>query len=146
MLFKSGRLIKGVSESVDPNKISEYVQYSYYSSPSGLNPAKGQTTPAYGKSGAYTWLKAPRYEDQVYELGPLARMNINGYYNGKVSVMDRIKARALETQKIAEALTAWMSQLTPGPSAYQKITTPPDSGTGIGLTDAPRGGLVHWLP
>ncbi|GAB6151349.1 periplasmic [NiFeSe] hydrogenase large subunit [Desulfosporosinus burensis] len=145
VLFKSGRLFKGASESVDPNKINEYVQYSYYSSPSGLNPAKGQTTPSYGKKGAYTWLKAPRYEDQVYELGPLARMNINGYYNGKVSVMDRIKARALETQKIAEALTGWINQLVPGPSAYQKITTPPDSGTGFGLTDAPRGGLGHWL-
>ncbi|WP_291300532.1 nickel-dependent hydrogenase large subunit [Desulfosporosinus sp. BICA1-9] len=25
------------------------------------------------------------------------------------------------------------------------MTTPPNSGTGIGLTDAPRGGLGHWL-
>ncbi|MDA8228818.1 MAG: nickel-dependent hydrogenase large subunit [Desulfitobacterium hafniense] len=145
VLFEGGRKTKGVSGSVNPSQIREYVQYSYYSSPSGLNPATGQTTPSYGKNGAYTWLKAPRYENQVYELGPLARMIINGQYREKTSVMDRIKARALETEKIAAALSGWLDQLVPGVSSYEKITTPPTTANAIGLVDAPRGALGHWL-
>ncbi|QNB46780.1 Ni,Fe-hydrogenase I large subunit [Thermanaerosceptrum fracticalcis] len=144
-LFKQGIIKEGTSGSVDLDKIKEYVGYSYYSSPSGLNPAQGQTIPQYGKKDAYTWLKAPRYEGEVYEVGPLARMKINGDYAGGVSVMDRIKARALETKKIAEALKGWLNELAPGVNAYEKITTPPDAGMGIGLTDAPRGALGHWL-
>lgn len=144
MLFKRGRLEGGVGGGMDISKINEYVKYSYYNSASGLNPGSGDTTPAYGKSGAYTWLKAPRYEGKVYEAGPLARMKVNGDYTGGVSVMDRIKARALETKKIADAMTGWLSQVTPDTSAFIK-ETPNDSGNGVGLTEAPRGALGHWL-
>lgn len=144
MLFKRGRLEGGAGGSVDTAKINEYVKYSYYSSNSGLNPSGGETTPSYGKSGAYSWLKAPRYEGKVYEAGPLARMKVNGDYAGGVSVMDRIKARALETKKIADAMTVWLSQVTPGAGAFTK-KTPNASGAGVGLTEAPRGALGHWL-
>lgn len=58
----------------DENKITEDVKYSFYKSPSGLHPKVGETEPYKGKPGAYSWVKAPRYDDRVYEVGPLARM------------------------------------------------------------------------
>ncbi len=129
---------------VDPNQIAEYVQYSWYSSPSGLNPAQGQTTPNYGKTGAYSWLKAPRYENRVYEVGPLARMWVNGDYRNGISVMDRHAARATEAKKVAEAMMTWLSQIVLGNPFYVKPTIP-TSASGMGLTEAPRGALGHWL-
>jgi hydrogenase large subunit len=142
-LFSGGRITDGVHGGVDIAQISEYVGHSYYSGSSGLNPASGETVPEYGKSGAYTWLKAPRYAGAVHEAGPLARMKVSGEYAGGVSVMDRIVARALETEKIASAMTGWLSQLTVGGDAYTKVAC--SSGAGVGLTEAPRGALGHWL-
>jgi len=144
LLLKRGRIYAGANGILDTTKISEYVKYSYYSNTSGLNPASGATTPSYGKTGAYSWLKAPRYEGKVYEAGPLARMKVNGDYAGGISVMDRIRARALETKKIADAMTDWLNQVVPGGNSYTRIM-PKASGTGVGLSEAPRGALGHWL-
>lgn len=144
MLLKRGRIANGTAATVDTTKINEYVKYSYYTSPTGLNPVNGKTTPAFGKAGAYTWLKAPRYNGSVYEAGSLARMKVNGDYSGNVSVMDRIRARALETNKIAVAMTDWVNQLTPGAATFTQLA-PVTSGSGVGLTEAPRGALGHWV-
>jgi hydrogenase large subunit len=144
MLFRSGRIEGGISGSVDFSRITEHVRHSYYSSTSKLNPASGVTTPSFGKSGAYSWLKSPRYDGKVYEAGPLARMRVNGDYTGGVSVMDRIRARALETKKIADAMSGWLSNVTAGTSAFTK-RSPNSSGSRAGLTEAPRGALGHWL-
>jgi type IV pilus assembly protein PilY1 len=59
----------------ESNQIAEQVTYSWYDqSTNTLKPAAGETTPIYPKSGAYSWLKAPRYSAQAYEAGPLARI------------------------------------------------------------------------
>jgi len=71
-------------------------------------------------------------------------MKINGYYDGEVSVMDRVIARALETKMIADKMPEWLDQIVPGVKAYEDITLP-DSGAGVGLTEAPRGALGHWV-
>jgi hydrogenase large subunit len=70
-------------------------------------------------------------------------MWVNGDYRGGVSVMDRHLARALETQKIANAMDGWLTQLTVGNAVYSPYRTP-SSGSGEGLTEAPRGALGHW--
>jgi len=61
--------------------IAEHIKYSYYDEGGGANtqlhPSVGVTKPQYGKSGAYTWAKAPRYNGNVAEVGPLARVLIN---------------------------------------------------------------------
>jgi len=108
-----------------------------------LNPSGGKTNPVYPKAGAYSWLKAPRYEDAVYEVGPLARMWVNGDYQSGISVMDRHAARALETKKIAYAMKAWLNQLVEGNPYYTSLVIPA-SAKGMGLTEAPRGALGHW--
>ena len=134
-------------QSLSTNSITESVTNSWYdNSTNNLNPAKGSTVavdPA-TKPTAYSWLKAPRYSNQPCEAGPLARMWVNGDYRQGVSVMDRHLARALETQKVANAMIGWLGQLTVGGSEYAAITAP-FSKSGIGLTEAPRGALGHWL-
>ena len=71
-------------------------------------------------------------------------MWVNGDYRNGVSVMDRHMARALETQKIADAMLNWLDQLVVGASEYN-VYTAPYSASGEGLTEAPRGALGHWM-
>lgn len=125
-------------------EIREFVRFSYYSSPSGSRPPEGTTTPRYGKDDAYSWIKAPRYMGRPHETGPLARMKLNGLYLGAISVMDRILARAQEAAMLVELLSEWIGQLVPGADAYVDVRLPL-SGAGVGLTEAPRGALGHWL-
>jgi len=144
-LFDGGRIEAGTPGAIDLAQISEHLKYSWYSSSgAGLHPDSGVTEPDPDKPGAYTWLKAPRYEDHPYELGPLARMRVNGLYAGGVSVMDRIVARALETQVIADAMDGWLDELEPGQPGYQPSAVPLQA-SGVGLTEAPRGALGHWM-
>jgi hydrogenase large subunit len=131
--------------SVDPTQITEQVSYSWYANSSNnLPPSSGATTPQYPKNGAYSWLKAPRYQNVPYEVGPLARMTVNGDYTNGISVMDRHKARALEALKVAQALQTWVAQLNPSAPVYQQYSTPGQA-SGMGLTEAPRGALGHWV-
>jgi hydrogenase large subunit len=144
-LFRSGRYVKGRVLSLDPSKITEDVKYSWYkNSSSGKHPSNGATEPEPGKDGGYTWLKAPRYEGQPYEVGPLARMWVNGDYRQGISVIDRHAARALEAKKLAEAMERWVLELKPGQPAYAECKVP-ESAEGMGLTEGARGALGHWI-
>jgi hydrogenase large subunit len=96
------------------------------------------------KTAAYSWLKAPRYGNTPYEAGPLARMWVNGDYRSGISVMDRHLARAYETLKVAQAALSWVKGLNTGGSVSTKATIP-STASAIGLTEAPRGALGHWL-
>ncbi len=144
-LLARGRYTNGALGTVDTTQIREYVAHSWYTPASGnLSPATGVTEPAADKAGAYSWLKAPRYQGVVHEVGPLARMWVNGDYRFGISAIDRIVARVLEAEKVANAMDGWLNQLVPGAAVYTQNTTPV-SGTGIGLTEAPRGALGHWV-
>lgn len=160
-LLRRGRIVAGAQRSsdddesddrsstssrtqpVDLSMITEQVSHSWYQSSRGLNPAAGVTNTQYPKTNAYSWLKSPRYQGQPYEVGALARMKVNGDYTGGVSVVDRHRARAQETLKIATAMAGWVAQLKPGEPVYAEPTLPA-SATSIGLTEAPRGALGHW--
>ncbi|MHC4695089.1 MAG: nickel-dependent hydrogenase large subunit, partial [Planctomycetota bacterium] len=109
-LLRRGRYTNGASGSVDPATIIEYLKYSRYTG-GNLNPSVGVTEPDANKSGAYSWLKAPRYLDKAHEVGPLARMWVNGDYSNGISVLDRHAARALEAQKVANAMVGWLGEL-----------------------------------
>jgi len=131
--------------TVDATKITESVTFSFYSNKTNkLRPSAGRTVPQNPKTGAYSWLKAPRYASVPYEVGPLARMWVNGDYRRGVSVMDRHLARAQEALKVARAMDAWLDQLVAG-QPVQSQTAAGTDGSGLGLTEAPRGALGHWL-
>ncbi len=135
----------GKTAALDANAITEQVRNSWYADTStNLKPASGRTDPVYPKGAAYSWLKAPRYSGKPYEAGPLARMWVNGDYRRGVSVMDRHVARARECLKVADAMSAWLGQLQVNGPVFSGYTTPL-SGFGIGMTEAPRGALGHWV-
>jgi hydrogenase large subunit len=47
---------------------------------------------------------------------------------------------------VAEAMSGWLTQLEQNLSgAVYRTYTNPTSGSGIGLTEAPRGALGHWV-
>ena len=143
--FPSGVYAGGQTNPLNPAQITEYVKYGWFTPASGgLHPSQGVTEPSPDKPDAYTWLKAPRYDGQPFELGPLARMWIRGDYMNGISAMDRIVARALETQQVANAMNGWLDQLVPGSPTYTPAPIPEQSSS-AGLTEAPRGALGHWM-
>ena len=75
-------LVGSALQPLDPEAITEDVSQSFFSSASGRKPADGETVAAPDKSGAYSWLKAPRYRGQVMEVGPLARTLV-AYHDGQ---------------------------------------------------------------
>lgn len=154
--FPSGIVTNGVvqqlSRATMAANIREYVSHSWYSSPSGQAPASGTTTPNFGKSGAYTWLKAPRYNNLPYETGTLARMQLKGSYTRGISTMDRHVARQQEASILAAQMGVWINAVTPETpiagvfaAAFANGPAAPSTGSGLGLTDAPRGALGHWI-
>lgn len=135
----------GVQVGVSGLDITESVKHAWYDDKSGnLSPSEGQTAPLYPKGAAYSWLKAPRLFGQPFEVGPLARMWINGDYRKGISVMDRHLARAYETEKIAGAMSAWLTEIDPTQTVYDGAFDM-YSGVGVGMSEAPRGALGHWV-
>jgi len=165
LLFPSGVVMDGKAGPFDADKITEDVQYSRYSSPSNLPPGQGQTVPDHAKPNAYSWLKAPRYEGKVMEVGPLARLLVayhrdqGGAIKSQVdaalsilgktpadlnSTSGRHVARALECKIVADRCAEWIAEVSPDGAAFKDFTIPQQA-SGVGLTEAPRGALGHWL-
>ncbi|NLI12509.1 nickel-dependent hydrogenase large subunit [Pelotomaculum propionicicum] len=149
--FKRGIYSKGQYGSFDKKKITEEVKYSWYDDKStGKYPGEGATVPNPYKKEGYSWLKAPRYDGLPFEVGPLARLwvnkesNVLGLGEKAFSVHGRHFARALETSQIAHAMVEWLNQLVPGQPTYAPFDIPKE-GAGVGLHEAPRGALGHWI-
>jgi len=145
-LFAPGIAWNGTDavEALDTNAIHEHVLHSWFRNHAPAAPEESPTEPQHPKNGAYTWLKAPRYLDEHCEVGPLARMWVNGDYRQGISTMDRHLARAHEALKIARAMKHWVAELTPeGPVGNG--FAPVDAAGAAGLTEAPRGALGHWV-
>ena len=111
-LLRRGRYTNGQALAVSTTDITEYVRYSKYSSATGLNPSAALQRRMRPKAGAYSWIKSPRYLNLVHEVGPLARMYVNGDYTRGISALDRIAARAYETKKVADAMDGWLNQIS----------------------------------
>ncbi len=122
----------------------------------------------------YSWIKSPRYEDKPVEVGPLARVLVaygkghkqirelvdNGTRQLGVgnealfSTLGRTLARAVETVSVADEMWAWYDKFVANVSAGDYITanmekwepkTWPAEAQGVGLVEAPRGALGHWV-
>jgi hydrogenase large subunit len=131
-------------EALASDAITEHVRYAWFRDAEPLHPSQAQTEPQNPKPQAYTWLKAPRYEDQPIEVGPLARMWMSGRYQEGISVLDRHLARALEAETLALAMADWVDQLNPDGPVYTEHDLP-NAAMAQGLTEAPRGALGHWI-
>ncbi|MFV0347495.1 MAG: NiFeSe hydrogenase large subunit HysA [Halodesulfovibrio sp.] len=169
-MMKSGVYYDGKDHALDPSKIHEDVKYSWFDdSTTGLHYSKGQTKPTPHKEGAYSFVKAPRYDGVACEVGPLARMWVENPplspigqkalkehfgLNAKnfrdlgedaaFSLMGRHVARAEETWYMLSFIEQWLKEVKPGEETYVKPEIPA-SGEGTGFTEAPRGSLLHFL-
>lgn len=164
-VFSSGVLINGDISPVNFEFITEDVKHSLYSSPSGLKVKDSTLTPSPHKSGAYSWIKAPRYQGQMVEVGSAARILVDYHqgHNPKVkklveafagqthitpskinSVLGRYLSRAICGAVIADFLLDETERIDiKGPTiADIKI---PSSGEGFGATEASRGALLHYI-
>ncbi|MBA4370451.1 MAG: nickel-dependent hydrogenase large subunit [Coriobacteriaceae bacterium] len=173
--FKTGKVDMAAAQFVDadPKKVMEYVERSWYESPTKLNPAQGQTTANftdYKVEDKYSWCKAPRHDGKNMEVGPLARMVV-AYLSGRTevktiidgalkalgaggkpevlfSLLGRVAARNLEAKVVADWSIMWVNDLVAaikgGDSSYF-VTSDADAGEGAGLWEAPRGSVGHWM-
>jgi hydrogenase large subunit len=123
---------------------------------------------------SYSWLKSPRWKGNVMEVGPLARVLVlyaSGHEQTQelvnytlqtldvpvvalFSTLGRTAARTLETKVVADNMQTWYDNLVANIKAGNTRTfnealwepsSWPKQAQGVGFTEAPRGGLAHWI-
>ncbi len=122
----------------------------------------------------YSWLKTPRWKGLPMEVGPLARCLV-GYASGRedfkevvdstlkaldvpvtalFSTLGRTAARGLETKLVSiwakEFFQSLIDNIKNGETRTHngekwEPSTWPKEAKGIGMTEAPRGALGHWI-
>ena len=156
-------------------RVTEDVTRAWYEDGNSLHPYEGETKPLQEDpkykpgDGKYTWFKAPRYEGEPCEVGPLARVLVayaKGHKDVKpivdsvlkslnvpaaalFSTLGRTAARGIETMAIGEQMQVWVGELIAiiknGDTKTYQPYEMPDSAMGVGLNDVPRGSLGHWI-
>lgn len=149
-----------------------------------LHPSHGITEPRYtgpkppyaSLAGAarYSWIKAPRYENDPMEVGPLARILVASAAGVPVAqdavgkaittlgvgqddlfgTFGRMTLRAVEARLVAQRLTGWLSDLRDNLangdlamadlSAWDPASWPRDA-EGVALGESARGAVGHWV-
>ena len=150
-LFPAG-LWHGSAAPLDIAAIDEDISHAWYAA-AGLpqHPAAGSTLPVAEKDGAYSWCKAPRLAGQALETGALARQAVAGHPLARDmlelsggSVAARVVARLLELALVLPAMERWLTELAPG-EPWCIAAHLADETSGVGLIEAARGSLGHWL-
>lgn len=187
----------------DPNVLAEGVEHSWYSYPEtgkDLHPWSGVTSPQYtgpkegtktnwkylDEDGKYSWIKTPKWNGKMAEVGPLAKYIIvytkvkQGHIPqptwAEQMIVDQIEAvskllnlppetwmtttvgrtavRGLDAQLNAYVSKYFFDKLinsikagdtAVANSATWDPATWPKEAKGVGLHEAPRGGLSHWV-
>jgi hydrogenase large subunit len=150
-MFAAGHWDGEVS-ALDADRIGEDASHAWLASEDGpKHPRDGETRPRPDKEGAYTWCKAPRYGGAVVEVGALARQVVAGQLlardlvsRGGGNVFGRVVMRLLEVARVFPHMEAWTRSLTPG-EPFCAHGAMPDEAQGVGLVEAARGSLGHWL-
>ena len=120
----------------------------------------------------YSWIKSPLYNDERMEVGPLARMVVGFASNDELikkyvtnfltnanlpatvlfSTVGRTAARAIESELMADVMIDWVDELALNAANGDLSTwtefdfnTVAKDAKGIGLEEAPRGALGHWV-
>lgn len=143
-LFPQGVILQGKRENFAEKHMTEDVTNAWYKPHGPLHPMEEDTVPDRSQAKGYTWVKSPRYRGQPVEVGPLARAIINKEEVIGHGALGRTWARALELKKIAKTTLEWLNRLEPGAETLDRKMGQ-DSGVGIGLHEAMRGTLGHWV-
>lgn len=139
---------------LDTNEIGEDLSHSWYRHTQVVQPPfEGTTVPDRSLETGYTWAKAPRYGDIPMQTGPLAQ----GLVDGEPLLTDLISdqgdtvfvrelARLIRPSRHLLHLRDQVNQSLRNFDGTAYIAPGPlGSGRGIGLTEAARGALGHWL-
>lgn len=97
------------------------------------------------KKDAYSFITAANYKGKPVEVGPFARLKIDGKMDGDASVLSRHVARAQEAADLIKAIKGWTEELRLGESAMIEQMEVPDEMESFGLSEAPRGACGHWM-
>lgn len=150
--FRRGIWHEGLWGALDIAAITEDVSHSWMAGNDGARPpADGLTQPDPKRPGAYTWSKAPRLAGDVVEVGALARQLIAGQplidalvAESGGNVRNRVIGRLLETARAVLAMNTWANALIPNEPFFATGQQPREA-EGVGLTEAARGSLGHWI-
>ncbi len=165
------RDLAGVKD-FDPKAIYEHVAASWYEGNEARHPYDGVTEPKYTSledKQRYSWMKAPRYNGESMEVGPLATVLV-AYAKGQPEVkaavdlvlnhlgvgadalhstLGRTAARGIKALTVAQKAEAWLDELVEnvkkGDTQLAQEWTMPDEAEGVGFCDVPRGALSHWM-
>jgi len=143
-LYSHGLLLQGKRQPFDEQLITEEVTTAWYKQTGPIHPHEEKTEPDRGQPKGYTWVKAPRYQGQAVEVGPLARALIAKEKVIGYGAIARLWSRAQETKRIAEAAKLWLNRLEPGAETLD-TGMEQESGLGISFFEAMRGSLGHWV-
>jgi len=143
-LFASGAILKGVREPFSEKEVTEDVTTAWYKPSSNGYPGETATEPDREQPKGYTWVKGPRYKGQPVEVGPLARRLVAGKPVIGKGAIGRLWARTMEMKELADAAMTWINRLEPGAATLNRQIGR-DSGIGVGLFEAMRGSLGHWI-
>jgi Ni,Fe-hydrogenase I large subunit len=173
--------------TVGEGGVAEAVAHSHYEDDAQAlrQPRDGRTLPRYAGPPApvatiadatkYSWSKAPRYDDDPMEVGPLARMAVAHARGGGTLVgaavadvladldfgaemlfgtLGRTIARAIEARVIVDRLEGWLVELGENLAARDTAVANlsgwdparwAGEAEGRSLGESPQGALGHWL-
>jgi len=139
-------------KELDISKITEDVTYSWYDDTSS-NLHKSKTIPNMDKDDAYSFTKAPRYDQKPMQTGPLGeelalgnKLFIDLYDKFGDSVYVREIARMLRVARYIKFLETEIEDVIEHKKdpIYEKPRYKKNC-SGFGLTHAARGALGHWI-
>jgi Ni,Fe-hydrogenase I large subunit len=151
--FPAGIFTPQGKAPLDPQKITEDVTHSFFKETSG-HPFDSRTIadPDTRDERKYSWAKAPRYDGQPAETGPLADMLMadQGLFVSWVrskgaSVFLRQLARMVRPAMILPAIEQCVAGMAHVNAQFYTDTLVPLSARSFGIVTAPRGILGHWV-
>jgi hydrogenase large subunit len=134
-----------------PSRIVEDPAHTWLAGEAGP-PARAETVPDIDRPDGYSWARAPRYDGRPVEVGAVARQLVDGHpliralvaRHGTTTVTTRIVARLLEVARVLPAMETWIARVAPT-DPFCFTGSEPTDGSGVGLVEAARGGLGHWM-
>lgn len=192
-LFQSGIIMNGdISKvlEVDESKITEEATHSWYKNDKALHPYDGETEPnftglkdektlnakgemadskVFDTAGKYSWIKAPRYDSNPMQVGPLANIVVN-YAKGNqyvapvvekflsdtglplgavLSTLGRTATRMIEAKVVADNALKAFNNLVENLKVDDSTCAPyvidkNKEYKGRYIGHVPRGTLSHW--
>ena len=152
-IFPSGLVFSGKAQPFDSAEITEHLFASYFTgSTTGGAPLTGNSEPEPNPgTEKYSWIKAPRYQKKSVETGPLAELLLAGdplftdmVATKGVNSMTREMCKITRAVHLLPQMFNWIDEAEKHQRFYHR---PPEftDGTGIGLIQAARGSLGHWV-